>query len=234
MNVPLLPPPPRTTTPAVYFATRLCTNPYTSRPPSPPPPPQECVLEVILRYSPATAQAGLATGVTGLCWPDGDAAGKAVNFCRWVWVWVWVGLGGWVCGPGTYRCPRNRLAPLPPPHTHTCRSVYCRMHSTAGHITVSLCYCGAVPGAHPVLSCDAPLPPTHTPTHTHARRSLLGLAQSGHSELEGVVVGDVVRAAISSLGHVATVMVQTQVGAVGACFGGERGGGSRSCEEWSD
>ncbi|KAG2429155.1 hypothetical protein HYH02_014190 [Chlamydomonas schloesseri] len=84
---------------------------------------QECVLEVILRYSPATAQAGLATGVTGLCWPDGDAAGKAVNFCR----------------------------------------------------------------------------------------SLLGLAQSGHSELEGVVVGDVVRAAISSLGHVSTVMVQTQV-----------------------
>ncbi|KAG2446348.1 hypothetical protein HXX76_000935 [Chlamydomonas incerta] len=84
---------------------------------------QECTLEVILRYSPATAQAGLVTGVTGLCWPDGDAAGKAVNFCR----------------------------------------------------------------------------------------SLLGLAQSGHSELEGVVVGDVVRAAISSLGHVSTVMVQTQV-----------------------
>ncbi|GLI64319.1 hypothetical protein VaNZ11_007546 [Volvox africanus] len=42
-------------------------------------------------------------------------------------------------------------------------------------------------------------------------RSLLALAQSGHSELEGFVIGAVTRSAISSLGMVSTVMVQAQV-----------------------
>lgn len=51
------------------------------------------------------------------------------------------------------------------------------------------------------------------------RRTLLALASSregGHPELEAVVVRDVTRSAVGSLGLVATVLVQTQVGAGGS------------------
>ncbi|GIL52037.1 hypothetical protein Vafri_7993 [Volvox africanus] len=45
---------------------------------------QECILEALLRFNLAAAQAGLVTGVAALCWPDTDSAQKAVNFSRYL------------------------------------------------------------------------------------------------------------------------------------------------------
>ncbi len=73
-----------------------------------------------------------------------------------------------------------------------CRTVIC-LWSLPRRITLTLTLC--------------PNPPP-------SRRTLLALASSregGHPELEGVVVRDVTRSAVGSLGLVATVLVQTQV-----------------------
>ena len=44
--------------------------------------PGPCCLEVMLSADPPAAQAAVAAGVSGLCWPDAEGASRAVAFSR--------------------------------------------------------------------------------------------------------------------------------------------------------